>query len=318
MRFNDVILVFFVFIIIFGLIAFVQLSGKLENIKKEWHKYKCNPAMIPFASYVGEDPVKTFSGCVTSASSGFVQTALGPINQILSSLTDVAVKQEESTNNSRKSAVNIRSKMAGLGSSIFGIVFSFSTEVTKMGLKTKDTMSKLSGVIATLVHVLTTSMETMNSIWKGPPGQTLRFVGGMCFDENTPILLENDTIKMISEIHTGDILSDGSIVFGTMKLLNQYDSQYLDDIYVYEGMGENNCDVYVSGSHLVMVDNNEFVQVKEDNRSKKSDRNFSQLSCLITNTHTIPIGQLIFCDWEDNGELPDILKHIPKKIKQKA
>ena len=102
MRFNDVILVFFVFIIIFGLIAFVQLSGKLENIKKEWHKYKCNPAMIPFASYVGEDPVKTFSGCVTSASSGFVQTALGPINQILSSLTDVAVKQEESTNNSRK------------------------------------------------------------------------------------------------------------------------------------------------------------------------------------------------------------------------
>ncbi len=316
MRLSDWLTSLIIIIIFCGLMVFAQVSGKLEDIKKNWHQYKCNPIMIPFASYVGEDPAKTFAGCVTSASSGFVQTALGPINQIFSSLTGVAQKQEESTNNSRKSAKRIRSKMSGLGGSIFGIIFSFSSEVSKIGLKIKDTMSKLAGVIATLVHVLTTSMETMNSIWAGPPGQTLRFVGGLCFEEGTRIRLKNNTVKTIAEIRNGDILMDGSVVFGTMKLLNHHEGEYLDDMYVIEGMGQDGDDIYVSGSHLVMVDNNEFVNVKDHPLSKKMSKNFNELNCLITNTHTIPIGKLVFGDWEDNGELPDLIKYFQKKIKR--
>ena len=43
--------------------------------------------------------------------------------------------------------------------------------------------------------------------------------------------------------------------------------------------------------------------------------NEKDLYCLITNTHTISIGNHIFGDWEDNGNLPEEIKHIPKKIK---
>jgi hypothetical protein len=109
---------------------------------------------------------------------------------------------------------------------------------------------------------------------------------------------------------------DGSVVFGTMKLLNHHEGEYLDDMYVIEGMGQDGDDIYVSGSHLVMVDNNEFVNVKDHPLSKKMSKNFNELNCLITNTHTIPIGKLVFGDWEDNGELPDVIKYIPKKIKR--
>jgi len=316
MRLNDWLMALVIIIIFCGLMVFSQVSGKLDDIKKNWHLYKCNPLMIPFAGYVGEDPGKTFSSCVVSASSGFVQTALTPLTQVFDSITTVASKQEESTNNARKASTGIRSKLSGLGSSMFGVIFSFSTEVSRLGIKIKDTMNKMAGVIATMVHVLSTSMDTMTSIWKGPPGQTLRFVGGMCFKDDTLVQLSDGVLKKIKDISIGDVLKDGSMVMGTMNLLNKYNNNHLDDLYVFKNKGDNHTDIYVTGSHLVKINDEEFVPVRCHPESSKCVENEDKLVCLITNTHVIPVGCYVFGDWEDNGELPDEIKYVSKKIKR--
>lgn len=335
MRLSDWLMALVIIIIFSVLVVYAQLSGKMDEIKENWHLYKCNPVMIPFAGYFGEDPGKTLESCIVGASSGFVQNALGPIMTIFSSLAVVAEKQEESTNNSRKQSKNIRSKMSRLGGSLFGMVFSFSSEMSRLGLKIKDSMSKMSGVVATMVHVMTTSMETMNSIWKGPPGQTLRFVGGMCFERNTLVRLEDGRLKKIMDIDTGDVLVGGTTVFGTMKLLNRTaNGLYLDDMYVFERAGEEGGndggndgvnegirnDIIVSGSHLVRVTvpNTHpptYVQVKHHPDAKRMTTNFSELRCLITDSHTIPVGNHVFGDWEDGGELPLEIAHTAKIIK---
>lgn len=353
MRLSDWLMALVIIIIFSVLVVYAQLSGKMDEIKENWHLYKCNPVMIPFAGYFGEDPGKTMQSCIVGASSGFVQNALGPIMTIFSSLAVVAEKQEESTNNSRKQSKNIRSKMSGLGGSLFGMVFSFSSEMSRLGLKIKDSMSKMTGVVATMVHVMTTSMETMNSIWKGPPGQTLRFVGGMCFERNTLVRLEDGRLKKMMDIDTGDVLVGGTTVFGTMKLLNRVNGRYLDDMYVFERAGElcgeqgcdvrgnigdgndmvgsvNKCrkgcgDIIVSGSHFIRLSESSadtadthpstYIQVKDHPDAKKLAANFSELRCLITDSHTIPVGRHVFGDWEDGGELPLEIKHTPKIIK---
>ena len=180
-------------------------------------------------------------------------------------------------------------------------------------------MSKLSGIIAAFVHVLSTSIDTFSSIWKGPPGQTMRFLGGMCFHNDTKIKLKNGKIKSIKTIELGDILKDGSIVFGKMDLLNHYNNKFLDDMYVFKTGGEDNTDIMVTGTHLVLLDKEgtEYVHVKDHPNSEKMEhnKNEKELTCLITNTHVIPIGNHIFGDWEDNGELPEEIKYISKKIK---
>jgi len=317
MRLNDWLLSIVIIIIFVFLMLFSTIVGGIEDIKKNWHLYKCNPLIMPFAGFFGKDSNDTFSSCVANSSVGAMQNSLAPITTVFSSLAGVAEKQEESTNNSRKYSMNIRSKLSGLGSGIFGIIFSLSTEISKIGLKTKDTMNKIVGIVASFVHILSTSVDTFSSIWKGPPGQTIRFLGGMCFHKDTFIKLKDGNIKKIKDISTDDVLKDGSVVFGTMKLLNRYNNKYLDDMYVLKECGENNQDIMVSGSHLILLnkETNEYVHVKNHPLSNKMNINEKELYCLITNTHTISIGNHIFGDWEDNGDLPEEIKHIPKKIK---
>jgi hypothetical protein len=69
--------------------------------------------------------------------------------------------------------------------------------------------------------------------------------------------------------------------------------------------GEDNDTIYVTGTHLVYDSIiKEFVSVNNlrgANPSRISKKECPVLSCLITTNHTIPIGELIFHDWEDNN-----------------
>ena len=79
--------------------------------------------------------------------------------------------------------------------------------------------------------------------------------------------------------------------------------------------GEDGRDIYVSGSHLVWDPLDEkFLPVEEYAKSCIENKHPNvchvtevkchELSCLITSNHTIPIGQWIFHDWEDNNGSP--------------
>jgi len=185
-------------------------------------------------------------------------------------------------------------------------------------MKFKDTVNKITGVIVTMIHTMDASINSLKSIWKGPPGQTLRFVSGLCFHKDTLIKLNNGVIKKIREIHIGDVLSDGSQVFATMVVLNRKGDKYLSDMYRFKGSGENGEDILVSGSHLVLedIENDIWTYVKDHDDSCIIKENFDDLICLITDSHNIKIGNYLFGDWEDNGDLPDEIKYVPKKIKQ--
>ena len=95
----------------------------------------------------------------------------------------------------------------------------------------------------------------------------------------------------MEDVKPGNILKDGSRVVSTMQIDNSGFREPLMKLG----------DVYVTGSHLVKYGNgNNFVHVSEHPDAKpqtviKSD----WYSCLITDTHRIPIGNYIFWDWED-------------------
>ena len=77
-------------------------------------------------------------------------------------------------------------------------------------------------------------------------------------------------------------------------------------------------DIIVSEGHLVK-DGKEYIHVYEHEDSEYIDENYGKLYCLITNTHKIKIGKMVFGDWEDEGILPMEIRHEEEKgkIKQK-
>ena len=116
------------------------------------------------------------------------------------------------------------------------------------------------GVLATLMFTLDGSIKTMQSTWNGPPGQLTR---AMCFHQNTKIRLKNGVLKNISDISLNDTLKTGNKVWGTMQLSNIDDSnRIIENFYKIRG-GENNEDILVTGSHMILDPSiNKFVKVK--------------------------------------------------------
>ena len=69
-----------IIITIFILIQFLlTLSAGVANIKNNWDLYKCNPAVLPFASMFGHNTQQTFNECVKNSQVNFMSVFLEPI-----------------------------------------------------------------------------------------------------------------------------------------------------------------------------------------------------------------------------------------------
>ena len=305
-----------IIIICFLIMSLLNIISKdLNNIKEEWPKYKCNPIAMPFAGYFGVDSKTNFTDCIKDIQTLQMSSILKPFNVVLGSLGGVASSFGTSLNSIRSMLSYIREKIMGLVKSIFGAIFGMLSEFTKIIMKIIDLIGKILGMLVTLIYILDGSMQSMLSIWKGPPGSIVRGVAGFCFHENTKIKC-NGVVKKMNDVNLGDRLEDGSIVYGTMKLKNKGDNGYLSKMYKLSKMGIDGDDIVVSGSHLIQYgETDEYIHVKDHKNAIELLENYDELYCLITDTHNIVINGNKFGDWEDNGTLPDEIKCVEKKIK---
>ena len=114
-----------------------------------------------------------------------------------------------------------------------------------------------------------------------------------CFSPETPIQLRNGKMVLIKNLKLGDTLINGSVVDAVMKIKNYNDPYY--KIY----SPELKKDIYVTGKHYVR-DGVKYVQVKDLPNAKPTNKVDDVVSCLVTSDHKIPVGNMVFWDWEDN------------------
>lgn len=312
MKLSDWILTLII-IIAFALpMSYQSLSVSLDAIKDDWPKYRCNPVFMPFASQFGEDTMTNFTNCTQNIVKDIAGYVLKPMEYSMSLLGTLGSRFENSLNSVRKMIDKIRNLAKSVFGQIYGIFLNILIEFQQMIIAIKDMVGKVMGVMMTFMYMLDGSVKTMKSVWNGPPGQLLR---GLCFHPSTKIKLNNGNIIKIKDIEHGDILKNGEIVYATMKIKNDsiLEDKYISQLYEFDNSDvlTENAKILVSGSHLVKY-NNAFIQAYQHPHAKLVTKNSKTLICLITNVHTIPIGDYTFGDWEDNGILPWELEHKEK------
>ena len=127
----------------------------------------------------------------------------------------------------------------------------------------------------------------------------------LCFHPDTLIKTFDSQIVKIKDLELTDRLKNGQRIYAIMNLNNLDNSNnYIEDLYLLQS-GEEREPIFVSGSHLIfdksIVD---YIHVKNHPESVRSSYNSDYLVCLITSDHTIPLGNYIFHDWEDNNGSP--------------
>ncbi len=116
-----------------------------------------------------------------------------------------------------------------------------------------------------------------------------------CFHPNTKIELLNGKYKLMKNLNLGEKLKNNIEVIAVLRIKGEPKDKYYK-IYSKE-MGEF---IYVTGSHLIFdSDKNKYISVADFKDAILTNYWSSEMSCLVTSTHEMPIGGFTFWDWED-------------------
>lgn len=301
MKASDISLSVLIIILFIGILVLNVLTIGISRIKKNWVMYRCNPIVMPFASYFGHEPVSNFTYCIQNMQTSYMSYLMEPTHYIMGVFGSMLGGLTKDVQTIRKKIANMIQNIGNIVGSIFGVFINIIIQFQKIITKLKDTMGKVIGVIMTVIYLLDTGIQTGTSVMEGPIGKTLRFV---CFHPETPVRLKNGNTKYMKDINLGDILINGSEVMSLMKIKgNSYgiqDKHSNDNPYykIYDDSIKGY--IYVTGSHLIKEKNGNFVPVREYNESLIEHYvKTNEFSCLITSDHKIPVGNHIFWDWED-------------------
>ena len=311
MKTSSWLMTIYIILIFVGMFAINVFVINYQTINDNWNDYKCRPAVMPFAGIFGHDPGKNFTDCIGSMQGDFMKVFLQPIEYVIALLGDSAKEFTQAIQDIRGVLDKVRGFLSSILEEVFGIFLNVILEIQKLMISIKDLVGKLIGVLITSLYLMDSSIKTMQSIWKGPPGQLLK---ALCFHPSTKVKLDSGKIINISDVKIGDKLENGSEVYVTMIIKNKADNKYISEMYKFNN-GVNNNPIYVTDGHLVEIEKDKFVYVKDHPDSEKcNEMDNDTLICFITKDHIIQIGKYRFGDWEDGSTLPNVIKYERRNV----
>jgi hypothetical protein len=194
----------------------------------------------------------------------------------------------------------MRSNLAAAAQDIYQKIYDSYYRIAALFGVFSTAFGSLLGLMSEIFNVLLYTYYSFESLYNGPIGGVARF---FCFGGDTIIQLSTGESKQIKNIKIGDILSDGSIVTGTLFFRKESDSGQ-DPIYRYINRDSNQLqDIYVTGHHPV-YENGERILVK-DSKNFTVDHHFSTdyVYCLNTNTNKIVIDGICFSDFSESSDM---------------
>lgn len=287
MKFSDLFLSFFIFFMFFLINLYLYLMIFINDIKDNWPKYRCNPTVMPFASFFGKDPVNNFSQCIQNMQSGFMSEFLEPVYYIIGLMGGASKEMMKSIEDVKAFVDNMQGMVGGEFGNLGGIIRKVQIAFQGILIGMMDTFSRIGGILMVFVEMLKGSMLTIRTGFE------------VCFHPDTPVSMNDGTTKMMKDISLGDRLADDNKVISTMKILPTNP----EEVYYSIHSKELNCDVLVTGSHFIYDESRRrYVPVRVYSKALETVKKPETMCCLITESHVIPIGEHKFHDWEDDDE----------------
>jgi hypothetical protein len=168
-------------IILFALFPIVDaFSGAMKDVQSNWAANRCNPILMPFASLIAPTDVNTsdnFAFCVQSLMATFAPTILQPFSYLQNMSVDMMGSINDSlvTNTSQTSYMTF--SFASIIGSVYGVFLNVIVEFNVIVLKLLDVQGKLTGVITSILYIMTVVQYAFESMWKGVPGAMIKAMG---------------------------------------------------------------------------------------------------------------------------------------------
>jgi len=173
----------FIICIFLFFIAADSYNANVQSIQDNWSLYRCNPMMMPFASYFAPPGTEittqdNFSYCIQSMMTTFAPSITQPFEYLQSMSVDMMGSISDSTSASMQQSSQTTSNTGSIFSSIYGVFINIIVQFNIIVIKLTDIQGKISAVMTTLLYILTTVEYTFESMWNGIPGAMIKTISG--------------------------------------------------------------------------------------------------------------------------------------------
>lgn len=267
-------------------VGYVVMVTQMDEIKRNWIRYRCNPIYMPFASFVGVDTAGNFTRCTMKSFQDYAGFILDPLQHMFKLFIDMFKSIADSLENMRVMFNGIRNGFLAIVTMIFGKLANTTASMQYLMIRIRTVFMRVAATMGIMMNMMTTGIKSGESVMNGPVGQTINF---LCFAPETPVELESGVMKPIMHVELGDMLKGGHVVTGTYILAGQNTV-----LYDYRG-------TLVTGNHRLA--NGTRVEDCPDAILTMESRGV--LCCLDTSSGYIPVGDVLYRDFEfDSIENP--------------
>lgn len=163
-------------------IAVDSYNANVQSIQDNWSLYRCNPMMMPFASYFAPEGTDistqdNFSYCIQSMMSSFAPSITQPFEYLQSMSVDMMGSINESTSAAMQQSSATTSSTGSIFSSIYNVFINVIVQFNIIVIKLTDIQGKISAVMTTLLYIMTAVEYTFQSMWNGIPGKMIKTIG---------------------------------------------------------------------------------------------------------------------------------------------
>lgn len=174
---SDIFTSMLIIVIFMALCASNALAVGIKDIEKNWMIYRCNPGIIPFASFFGHDTQENFMYCIQNTQSGYMKYLMVPFNYILSLVGTVAGQLVKNIQDIREFINKLRERILKVLQDLFGVIMNILITFQKIIISMRDLMNKLIGIFTTILYLMTGALYTIKSMWDGIAGVLIRSLG---------------------------------------------------------------------------------------------------------------------------------------------
>lgn len=267
-------------------------AADVEEIKKNWPKYRCRPSVMPFASLYGHPTAENFNFCLNNMFGTEMAQALGPVFQILGTIVTTLVTLVEVANSLRVQFATMMGGINGLFQNFADRFKQLMSTVQMSVYRIKLLMGRLYGTFFALIYMSIAGMTAMTNF---TDSVLFDFLDTFCFDPDTPVEIVGKGSIAVKDVVIGDVFErTGSRVTAAF--------QFAAD---GQAMVELPGGILVSTNHYV-YSLGKWIHAGEHPHAVPkgpwTGGHERPLICFNTSDHQIPIGHFTFLDYDETEE----------------
>ncbi len=303
----------FILLVMFlaGGIYFITGLADISKIKANWEKYRCSPAVMPFAALYGHDTQETFSFCMKNIFSGYAGELLGPFYGILGGFVSVLMTLIKSAN-------SIRLMIASLFGGITTIMQEFTDRFSQFMLRIRISAMRMKfmmyRVLGIMNSVLFMGISGITSALNFGDTVVFDLLDTICFPGDTMVDIKGRGKIPIKDVRIGDVFAETAVSQSRLACnasLATDEPSVVTGTFKFFGDGQAMVKMpdgtEVSSNHYVWHAPSEhwYPAYRHPDAipfGVHSGGTSRMLYCLNTSNHKFPIGNYIYRDYDETDE----------------